>query len=402
MAIQLTVMAIEFGFAGRPTTQIYYKDEIVLGRDSGNDVVLGRPEVSAQHAKLLVKRNGSGSDPVLCVLDLGSTNGTMVESRALEPMEEVPVRANQPIIIGNFLIKSAFVDIDLPEEESQDYSAAEPAPEGNEQQADDSFDVVLEPVQDDRWPDAQAEAAVESIEEGNAAMKLFEEEEIEETAVKRQRTYSGSIWNSKSFSQLASSSRNEQPAEIMPGDTDDSTAPAEPEEVYIEVCESEGEERAESTELTQEPDAAQEAEITFVAGGEDEVISIDFVALQLFNIAGTVKHRDSYLEGVRVAWGEREYITGRDGSFQFSDIEEGTKYALSAEKQGYIIECPEASGEIYSDLNLAFVAQKLLSLGGRVLHRGAPLAGVEIDAGDLGKTFTGADGAYCFPHIVEG
>ena len=66
--------------------------------------------------------------------------------------------------------------------------------------------------------------------------------------------------------------------------------------------------------------------------------------------------------------------------------------------------CAVISGRVgMSDvLNLDFVAQKLVSLSGKVLHHGKPLAGVKIQGGALGVMETDAEGCFRFADIVEG
>ncbi|HEY66677.1 MAG TPA: FHA domain-containing protein [Thermoflexia bacterium] len=53
------------------------KDSISLGRDPGNDIVIGNPQVSRQHAR--ITRQGG----LMVIEDLGSTNGTFVNGMRL-------------------------------------------------------------------------------------------------------------------------------------------------------------------------------------------------------------------------------------------------------------------------------------------------------------------------------
>ena len=52
--------------------------------------------------------------------------------------------------------------------------------------------------------------------------------------------------------------------------------------------------------------------------------------------------------------------------------------------------------------NLDFIANKLLTISGKVMHKGKPLQGVEIDAGELGTVLTDVHGFYMFDNAKDG
>ncbi|MCX8026106.1 MAG: FHA domain-containing protein, partial [Thermanaerothrix sp.] len=65
------------------------KDEIWLGRDPANDIVIADPEISRRHARFLLR----GS--TYLVEDLGSTNGTLVNGEM--------ITAPQPLSHGDVI-----------------------------------------------------------------------------------------------------------------------------------------------------------------------------------------------------------------------------------------------------------------------------------------------------------
>src|SRR6185295_1653873 len=81
---------------GEPRALSFDKDEISIGRVSGNDIVLPKGNVSKRHSRI-VQREGR-----LEVSDLKSTNGTYVNGRKIaDPMH---VSGADKIYVGDFMI----------------------------------------------------------------------------------------------------------------------------------------------------------------------------------------------------------------------------------------------------------------------------------------------------------
>src|SRR4051812_25997810 len=81
---------------GEPRVLTFDKDEITIGRVSGNDIVLAKGNISKRHTRL-TKRDGG-----LEIADLKSTNGTYVNGRKIAgPMVVAP---SDRIYVGDFLI----------------------------------------------------------------------------------------------------------------------------------------------------------------------------------------------------------------------------------------------------------------------------------------------------------
>src|SRR5881227_227916 len=81
---------------GEPKVLTFDKDEITIGRVSGNDIVLAKGNISKRHTRL-TKREGG-----MEVADLKSTNGTYVNGRKIAG--PTPVAASDRIYVGDFLI----------------------------------------------------------------------------------------------------------------------------------------------------------------------------------------------------------------------------------------------------------------------------------------------------------
>src|SRR5262252_3735791 len=82
---------------GEPKLLTFDKDEITIGRVSGNDIVLAKGNVSKRHSRFTVKSPGQVE-----VADLKSTNGTYVNGRKIgSPML---LSASDRVYVGDFLI----------------------------------------------------------------------------------------------------------------------------------------------------------------------------------------------------------------------------------------------------------------------------------------------------------
>src|SRR5882757_10766804 len=81
---------------GEPKVMSFEKDEISIGRVTGNDIVLPKGNVSKRHSRI-VSRDGSVE-----VSDLKSTNGTYVNGRKIA--DPVAVTPSDKIYVGDFMI----------------------------------------------------------------------------------------------------------------------------------------------------------------------------------------------------------------------------------------------------------------------------------------------------------
>ncbi|MEA2698255.1 MAG: pilus assembly protein CpaF, partial [Myxococcales bacterium] len=81
---------------GEPRSLTFDKDEVSIGRVSGNDIVLPKGNISKRHSRLVVK------DGALELVDLKSTNGTYVNGRKIG--EPAAISNADRIQVGDFLI----------------------------------------------------------------------------------------------------------------------------------------------------------------------------------------------------------------------------------------------------------------------------------------------------------
>ena len=91
-----------------PSEHVLKKDQEFIGRSNENDIPLPDNEkrVSSKHARL--DRQGN----LLQIMDLGSTNGTFVNGRKIEPNSGVDIKDGDKISIGLYSLLLATIDDD--------------------------------------------------------------------------------------------------------------------------------------------------------------------------------------------------------------------------------------------------------------------------------------------------
>jgi pilus assembly protein CpaF len=108
---------------GEPRLLTFDKDEITIGRVSGNDIVLAKGNVSKKHSRFTVKSPGQ-----IEVADLKSTNGTYVNGRKIgSPML---LSASDRVYVGDFLISIDLGGGAMQSDFGADYPADLPAAAG--------------------------------------------------------------------------------------------------------------------------------------------------------------------------------------------------------------------------------------------------------------------------------
>lgn len=73
--------------------------EVVIGRSLGHILFAQDERLSAQHCRVFLTSQG------MCVQDLGSANGTVVDGRLLSPQKTYPIRDGTVIAVGNQVFK---------------------------------------------------------------------------------------------------------------------------------------------------------------------------------------------------------------------------------------------------------------------------------------------------------
>jgi len=176
MPIELTVLSMDLGDENAPQRSRFSKEEITIGRDPANDVVLSGKDISDYHAKVTIGEDVDS--PQIFVTDLGSTNGTKVETRLLEPNVASALRPAERIMIGSYLIKTAVVA-----EQGKNGAAAEATPAKAEEVKNESkAGAILEAVKREAEQKSPPEPN-ENTEQGSPMAKQTDSENDDKATV---------------------------------------------------------------------------------------------------------------------------------------------------------------------------------------------------------------------------
>src|SRR3954462_13873979 len=104
----------------------FKKGEVTIGRLAGNDIVLGKGNVSKYHSRLVLK------DGKYIVVDMQSTNGTYVNGKKIAAPQVV--RPSDKIYIGDYIIN---VEAGEAGEEGEEEAEAEADGGGEEEGYDE-------------------------------------------------------------------------------------------------------------------------------------------------------------------------------------------------------------------------------------------------------------------------
>lgn len=163
------------------------KSSLMIGKASGNDICIEADGVSRYHARL------SAEDGVVVIEDLGSTNGTYVNSEQIQKSE---LSTKDKIAIGNAIVTVELLPEEEQEEPQEEQSAAsgpsqqETAPAAEEGPEEDSSTLHRQ----SEIPEANLTAAEIEIEQA-AAEALSASAKTDDFYWKSMANFLGPIWH---------------------------------------------------------------------------------------------------------------------------------------------------------------------------------------------------------------
>lgn len=445
---------------GQGKTYTFPPQKVKIGRLKDNDIPLDFPAVSGYHGKL--RLDGESKEPKAYITDFGSLNGILVDGERIEANKEVPIEMDKPFQICIFNLTVSHVsteeeaeDADNDDEDKDHSTATMPLagfankirargkPDTEESEKEASGKAAPEAASDktdaSSAKSAQDDKAKESDESPAPSSKKDEDTASKDDTKEKEI---------KTATPVAEKQKDEEKDSAV-GQTASSSKGAEIKIKASEAAESELELEAEQL-LTiwgmikdQEENPVPEAKVdgaglgkvstdkdgSFIfkdipegsdykitlskpgyrfdppvtQGSLEDDLSLEINAIELTAVGGKIIHNDNPLEGVQVDGGKLgKTESGKDGTFRFREVDCGVKYSLSFSKPQFEFEPSSIEGVAgEEDQDIEVKAIKLVEVKGRVVHKGTPLEGVEIDAGPLGKTKTDKDGRYKFENVRE-
>lgn len=374
MGLELTVMSLDFEAEEATRTATYDQVELRIGRDPHNDVVLQGEDISASHA--LITLDTSNGQPEIYVTDLGSTNGTLIDSKRLPANQPFLLQSNQRILIGEYLIKPSMIT-----------ELANRARSG--EGVNDDFSITEE-----KRPDIR-------IIKGGKIIKS----NGENNSMADENTLNPLDSIADSFNDYYSSVESNEEA------TDD--------DILIQLESELSENTTQNTtiktagnsvktpEQPQEPKKAasvsNSSDVRVQAIASAETCEFNLVAKKLVSLTGSVVHKGKPLEGVLVDAGSYGTVTtDANGVFEFENIVEGSPFEIEITKASFSFDGTSFAGSVEEEEPLIFHATELFIISGIIGHRGKGLPGVTVDGGILGTTVTDQSGRYEFTDVPEG
>ena len=372
MAIQLTVISLDFDSDVAPSTSVYQKTEVAIGRWPSNDLILESAEVSGKHCLIRASETG------LLIQDLGSSNGTFVENVPLSADQELSMEESQRVKVGNYLIKAKVIEgtISL-----------------NGAASGQLFEIDDESALEGKNGHSSLSAIVEDYNSSSLSVTVELEEEVTEDTSKFFGQQSDSEDLNAADEVVPAADENTSHSAVISGRVGTShiknlnfsairlfrirgrvlhhgmgLAGVEIDGGPLGVKKTDNEGCFEFENITEETHyslcAAKDEFIFELPSAASGMLSahaeIEFTATQLFTISGTIAHAGEPLAGVVVDGGQLgRTLTDNQGVYTFSDVPEGTEYRLEVSKEGYDLSYPDSGEEQTEDKNQAKADESL-------------------------------------------
>lgn len=395
--------------------------KVNIGRRKDNDITLNFPAVSSYHGELnLVDNKGT---PNAYISDLGSLNGIIVKGEKITPETKVPIPFDQPIEICVFKLVVSPIQDSKKDSESEKKEESNRRAEKNMKETEDvdesaDNEAVKENKEQSSAPAAKTETTRETPEKPETDTTTEQEKNSKENTPKK--APSEELSDSLDICYKATEDLEEiefiaDEILTLSGRIHDSNDQPIAEVVVnggeLGTTESDKEGTFSFPEILENnPYKLSFAKSGFkfdppeISGTLEEDLEIQVSARKLGSIKGRVIHNENPLPEVKI---ETRTIgqtkTDNKGRFEFTDLVEGSEHEINFNKKDFKFEPESVKAKATEDASEITVnATRLVTVKGRITHKGKPLDGVEVDAGILGKTTTDSEGVYVFENVPEG
>ncbi|MDO6462345.1 hypothetical protein Q4485_16670 [Granulosicoccaceae sp. 1_MG-2023] len=368
MGIELRITPLNAGRTGDITALAFDEAEITIGAYNDDTVKLDRALLQGCHARLSEQWDEEAGHYRLILTNISGASIIMVNNSPLISDEYCLIDDMTEMRMGNYLVR-----------------ARSSLHEGVQSAADNQ--LAAAPQAEETHNSAAAEAMSAPLPEAGATQAAtapqtpaYEPQVMQAAATTSPQTITASV-------------------DAAPVTTTESASMAAPESSRQQPVQTSV--QAPSA-ASSDRDATTTTVFDDIAGNFAE-LNLDFDILRLCKIQGRIMHAGEPVADVLVDAGEHgQTRSDAHGLFCISGITEGAYYRLTLQHRDYQFhETADLAGRLDADSTVRVDAIKLIDVGGRIMHRGQPVAGIELDAGPFGQCVSDENGYYLFPRVPE-
>ena len=411
MGIELRITPLNAGQPGDITALAFDEAEITIGAYNDDTVKLDRTLLQGCHARLSEQWDEDAGHYRVILTNISGASIIMVNNSPLISDEYCLIDGSSEMRMGNYLVRARSSLRDGVQSASLNQAVADAAPPAAPEQP--------APIMQNAAPAPATSTGVDAAQDVHRVAPPASVESVNPTPAQASVSTTSSVaappvppMNTEPQIPVLQKPADAAPAASTPmaspppaqASAPAMTAPAVPATSAQPAAPHTAEPPPAHTPTRADTPASGNATMVFddIAGNFSE-LSLDFDILRLCKLQGRIMHGEQPVANVIVDAGEHGHATTDfHGYFCIDGVTEGSSYRLSLRHNDFQFhESQDMAGVISDDLNLRVNAIKLIDVAGRIMHRGKPVPGIELDAGPFGRSVSDENGYYVFPRVPE-
>ncbi len=326
MTIELTIISLDFEADTTPITRAFDSEEVLIGSAPGCDLVLTGSEINQQHLQIRAVHTGTSTLEQIFVRDLGGTVPTLLENQELPGGVDVEIASGARLIVGSYLIRINLVESHNKQgrmlQNTTPVLPAEPPPPPPHRPEPVAAPVYSPPSRRESAHAVAATPVGSPVSSSSPISVVIDTQPIlnlDFDAIPL-LTLEGRVTH-----------RSAPLSRVMIDAGNHGSTLTDNHGHFVLAGIPEGAEFSLS---------AHHDDFHFdspVAGILDEETYVEFFAIRLVTVGGTIMHRGIPVEGVTIDAGSfGKTFTDSEGRYEFSGIPENTKLTINAYKDNFI------------------------------------------------------------------